>query len=228
MSGTRRWSCLVWALAWTFLGCSGMGRVGEWPNSGVTVHSVVTEERPDPIWQALLRVSGLSSEAAEAQLPEATEAFRVHRTPDTRLWVLLLLLRAPPREFGDAWALEILGAAAQEEEVDEHRKSLEILLAHVFSERLARQGALRRAEAGREKEREAVHALQAALEAQQARAQGLASERDDHAATARSLQATLEEERTRASALESQLDQLKAIEKILQRREGAAGGEGSP
>jgi hypothetical protein len=191
------------------------------------VQTVVTEERPDPVWRALGRLAALSPAEAEGQLPAAMNEFRTRRTAETRLWVLLLLLKAPPREFGDAWALEVLGSAVQEEGIAERRQNLEALIEHIFAERLAQEDALQRAEAELAKERETVRTLQGALDAEHARAEGFARGQGETGSKVRSLEAALQEERARTRDLEGQLEQLKAIEKILQRREGAAGGEGS-
>jgi len=156
------------------------------------------------------------------------EGFRRRRTADVRIWVLLLLLKAPPSEFGDTWAREILGAAVHEEGMEERRQNLEALIERVLTERLSREAALQRAEVARVAEQHRVRTLQGALDAERDRAEKLARDRGEGGAEVRSLRSALAEERARVRDLEAQLEQLKAIEGILQRREGAAGGEGNP
>ncbi len=208
-------------------GCAGLESLGKWPESGPGVRSSVSEMRPDPACDALARAAGLSPAEAEGLLPAAVDAFRTRRTPETRVWVLLLLLRAPPREFGDAWALEVLEAARAGREAAADHAALETLLEGIFAARLEQAGSLRRAEEEREALRASLAEAQLALDAERARVQSLQRERDELGARVRPLQASLEEERRRAAELKGQLEQLKAIEKILERREGPVPGEGA-
>lgn len=223
----RAAACLALWLA-GLVGCAGLGT---WPESGV--RSSALEERPDPICYALGRTAALSPEDAEARLPDAVEAFRSERTPESRLEVLLLLLRAPPREFGDVWALEVLQSAQFAPDQEPGLRDVEILLQGVFEERLRAAAALYRAKAGWEGERQVVEALRSSLE--EARTEGQAwkarlsvveRERDEALRRLRPLETALEEERRRATELEGQLGQLKAIERILELREDPAAGEG--
>jgi hypothetical protein len=180
------------------------------------------------------RTAALSPEEAQARLPDAVEAFRGERTPESRLRVLLLLLRAPPREFGDVWALEILQSAQVAPDQEPGVRDVEVLLQGVFEERLRAQAALHRAEAGWGGERQVVEELRSSLEVARAReaalggrAAALERERDEALGRLRALEATLAEERRRSAELEGQLGQLKAIERILELREDPAAAEGT-
>lgn len=216
------------------LGLAGCAGLGAWPEPGGGVRSSALEERPDPICYALGSAAALSPEDAQALLPDAVKVFRSERTPESRLRVLLLLLRAPPREFGDVWALEILQSTQFAPDQEPGMRDVEILLQGVFQERLRAAAALHRAEAGWEGEREVVEALRSSLEeartesqAWKARLPVLERERDEAVGRLRPLEASLEEERRRAADLEGQLGQLKAIERILERREDPGAMEGT-
>lgn len=225
-------ACLtLWIAGVALAGCAGLGT---WAESGGAVRPSALEEGPDPICSALDRAAALSPEEAEARLPDAVEAFRSERTADRRLQVLLLLLRAPPREFGDAWALEILQSARFPPDQEPGLRNVEILLQGVFEERLRAAAARHRAEARWEDEREVVDTLHASLEearaegrAWKARAEVLEGEREAALVRLRPLEAALDEERRRTAELEGQLGQLKAIERILELREDPAPGEGT-
>lgn len=231
------WRASAWLavlLAVSGSGCAGLEGPGKRPESGSVVRSSVSEVRPDPACDALARAAALSPTEAEGLLPAAVDAFRTRRSPEARVWVLLLLLRAPPREFGDAWALEMLEAARAWGEGRGDHAALEALLEGIFAARLEQARNLRRAEAGAAEERETGRALRRSLaearltlEAERARVQSLQRERDEWEAQVRPLQAGLEEERRRSAELKGQLEQLKAIEKILERREGPVPGEGA-
>jgi len=215
-------------------GCAGLGELGAWSNAGSEVRSTAPEAQPHPVAEVLARAAALTPEEAQRLLPGAVDAFRTERSPKSRVWVLLLVLRAPPREFGDAWALEVLEAARAGREGAGDYGALESLLEDVFAARLQQASARRRAEAGAEGAREDARALQVslrearlALDAERGRVQAVQREQDELAARVRPLQASLEEERRRAADLQGQLEQLKTIEKILERREGPAPGEGA-
>ncbi len=227
--GRRRAAACVALWLAGLAGCAGLGT---WPEPGGGVRSSALEERPDPICEALGRTAALSPEDAQARLPHAVEAFRNQRTPESRLRVLLLLLRAPPREFGDVWALEVLQSAQFPPDQEPGLRDVETLLQGVFEERLRAAAALHHAEAGWEAEREVVEGLRSSLEeartegrAWKARIEVLERERDEAVGRVRPLEAALEEERRRAAELEGQLGQLKAIERILELREDPAAGE---
>lgn len=228
----RARTCLALVLAgWALGGCAGLGA---WPDSGGGVRSSALEERPDPVCEALSHAAEGSPEEAEALLPGAVQAFRAERTPESRLRVLLLLLRAQPREFGDAWALEVLQGGQHGQGGADGQRHLETLLHGVFEERLRCTASVRRAQDRWETEREVAQALRSslegahgAMEAQKARIAALERERDEAVGRLRPLEASLEAERRRAADLEGQLGQLKAIERILESREDPPAVEGS-
>ncbi len=218
--------CLVWLLGASVAGCAGPDGVGAWRGPRGPDSPSASDVVPDPACTTLAKAGALNREEAEALLPDAAAAFRADRSPGNRLWALLLLLRAEPREFRDAWALEVLDASSTDAASEARQRGVETLLGDVFAERLLRAAALRRAEAESQGAQELARNLQNfldevrdALRVATERGVALRAERDEALRKEAALGSTLEGERRRAAELQAQLDQLKAIEKILDRRD---------
>lgn len=225
--------CLVWLLGVSVAGCAGPDGIGGRRGPPAPDRPGASYALPDPVCTTLAKAGALNREEAEELLPNAAAAFRADRSPGNRLWALLLLLRAEPREFRDAWALEVVDASSADAASDPGQRGVESLLGDVYAERLLRAAALRRAEAESQRARELARSLQSSLdEARDAlrveteRVSALRAERDEALRKEAALSSTLEGERRRAAELQAQLDQLKAIETILDRREGPPPLEG--